>query len=727
MEKENLETRFTTCTFCDGGCNLRVEIDGKDRKIFPLNPQLPAICSKAKKIDEYRLHKDRITKPLKNTGKRGEAKWQEVSWDEALDEIASRLKIVIKNYGPESVAFAETPLNTGFGGITRRLMNCIGTPNYTAPTQLCMGNTAQVNRAIYGWFVSSKWEETDLIVYFGQHRSMERWPAEYLKLNAALKRGAKLIVVDPRKTETAAKAHYHLPIRYGTDAALTLAWLHVIISEGLYDADFVENYCIGFEELCERVKEYSPEHVSKICGIDKSTIEETARLYAQANNAIIPWGVAADMQVNSTSFIQAQCILRSICGYLNKSEIVFGPAVGGVGNAELSAFEKLSQAQRKKQLGYTEHPLLSFAASEKYTDINKKFGINYLPDILAESNSCNPPKLFAAMRGEGPCPVKAIFSIGNNTVMSYAGQQGIIDGFMNQELVVVYENWMTPTAQLADFVLPGDMWAERSTLGPAYDVAPVFVANQAICEPVDECKDWYFVVKELADRLGYEQDFPWKTAKDLNDYRLKELGLTWQEMQEKLPAPVMRKPPAMGKFLTPSGKVELKSSVFEELGGDPLPSYFEPLDPKANSKDYPYILFAGLRENKSYNTCLHQIDSLRKDEPEPLVLINPADALSEEISDGDWCKISNPYGELILMAKLDQAQPEKTLRIPHGWWKPECEGGLENGLSKANIHNDGVLFPDDEWNLDKLQGVPGLRGGIHAKIKACCPKCMDEQ
>ena len=537
--------------FCDGGCPVKAEIEGDDIKILPANPELPAICAKVKLLDSYRFHPDRVTKPLKNMGKKGEPVWEEISWDQALDEIADRLKAVIAEHGPEAVAFAEMPLNIGMGGITRRLMNCIGSPNYTAPVQLCMGNTAQVHRAVYGWFAFADWSQADCIVYFGQDRDGERWPREYLQLRAALKRGAKLIEVDPRMTETAKLAQYHLPIRYGTDAALALAWINTIIEEDLYDHDFVESQCIGFEELRERAGQYDADTVATICNIDSETIRETARVFVTSKHAIIPWGVVGDMQVNSTSLLQAQCILRAICGFVNNGETVFGPSVGALTNAQVADFGKLADEKRRIQLGVDTHPLLTFKASELYAGANARIGLPYEPDIIAESCACDPSTLFAAMRGEGPYPVKAMFSVGNNTVMSYAGQQGIIDAFKNQDLVVTFENWVTPTAQLSDYVLPGDMWAERDFLGSPFDVAPALSACQAFCEPVGECRNWYFVVKGLAGRLGFAAEFPWKDEHELFDWRLQPLGESWESAVAKAPAPVLSKPIAMEQFVTP--------------------------------------------------------------------------------------------------------------------------------------------------------------------------------
>ena len=167
--------------------------------------------------------------------------------------------------------------------------------------------------------------------------------------------------------------------------------------------------------------------------------------------------------------------------------------------------------------------------------------------------------------------------------------------------------------------------------------------------------------------------------------------------------------------------MELASSVLVELGFDPLPSYEEPSDPGCEAAPegaYPYVAFAGFRERKSYNTNLHQMPELRAQEPEPRFFINPADAAAEGIGEGAWCVVETAYGQVELLSHLDEAQPEGTLRVPHGWWKPETAPGVAAGLSGACLHNDGMLFPDADWNLDPAQGVPNLRGGIHARVRA---------
>lgn len=710
------ETRHTTCVFCDGGCPLNVTMRSGEIIITPANPDIPAICSKAINWREYCLHPDRITEPLKNVGTRSDPVWKVITWDEALDEIAEKLTDLVEHYGPETLAVSEMVGNTHFGGLTRRFMNHLGSPNYFSPLLLCVGNTAQVHRTIGGWYNICNWDVADLVVYFGQDRSPERWPRELHALNAARERGAKLIVIDPRSTKTARRADEHLAIRYGTDAALLMGWINVIIDEDLYDHAFVEQQTLGFEELAERAHEYPPERVAEICGIDVESVRRTARMYAQAQAAIIPWGVVGDMQANSTSVIQAQSILRGICGFMGKSEFMLGPSIGAKCNSEIADFPALSKEQRAKQIGMDRYPLMSFAGMECYDEAYRKAGIGFTSDIGTCSATAHPASVFETMETGKPYPVKAFFSIGNNTIMSYADQMQAIRGFSACELVVVYEHWMTPTAQLADYVLPGDAWTERDTIGPGMDIAAAVTFNQGFCEPPGSCKDWYFVIKGLADRMGMTDAFPWKDRYAYFDYVLEGENTTYQDAYVAPALP--KKLAAPGKFLTPTGKYELKSTVLEKLGCDPLPSYIEPGEPDWDREQYPFVIYAGTRDDASYNTNHHQIPSLRERLPEPVVFINPQDAAEAKFETGMWCRISTSHGSVELQVLVDEAQPKGSLRIPHGWWKPEMSQGLANGLSGAMLYNDGMLFSGKAWNLDPVQGLPNLRGGVHARIEA---------
>ncbi len=711
-----MEKKHVTCVFCDQGCRVSVEVEnGNISAIRPFDPALPAICSKPMYWESYVNHPDRVIKPLKNVGKRGEPKWQEMPWERALDEIAEKLKTIISKFGSTTVAMSAMPVNLQSGaGLLSRFTNLIGTPNYITPMELCVGNTAQVHRTTYGWYTSVAYEKSDCIVLFGQNRSPENWPRDYLGIMAAHQRGAKIIMVDPRKNRIAEKADYFLPLRYGTDAALLLGWLNVIIEEGLYDHEFVQTRTVGFEQLTMRVKDYSPERVAEITGIDAALIRETARVYANAEGAVIPWGVVTDMQKNSTSALRCQCILRAICGFIGKSEIVPSPGSGVLSISEIEMHEALTEEIKARQLGAETYPLFSYKGASLYKDASTKtFGYPYY-NLVDGSCMAHPPTLFKAMRTGKPYPVKAMLVLGNNTLLSFANQKGILEAFMNQELVVAYENFSTPTAQLADYVLPGDMWLERPALGPVFDVAPIVTTSQQVLAPKGECKNIYDLIKGLADRMGLKEHFPWGDIEAFYDWRLSPLGMTWEQASQNPVVPL--KPTADGtRFGTPSGKVELHSSILEKLGYDPLPYFKEPDDPSL-ADEYPLTVFVGLREPANYNTCLRQISELRKRIPEPLLLMNPVDIEKYHIAEGAWAWVETPAGKLQLMVKADAVQPQGTIRVPHGWWKPEKPQGIKDHLSDAVLLNDGMILSDEADNLDPEQGLPNLRGGVRAKV-----------
>lgn len=709
------------CTVCDGGCLLLADIeDGNPVNLQGmLNPD--TVCMKALRWKEYLNHPQRLQYPLKSVGKRGEQKWERISWDQALDEIAEKLKELISKYGPETVALSNLPVNAGLDqGMLRRFMNVLGTPNYITPLSMCMGNTAQVHRTTFGTHVKSYIPVAKCIVLLGHSPNRNNWVGEYADIIKAKKKGAKIITLDPRKSEAAEIADIHLPLRYGTDAAMLLGFLNVIINEELYDKEFVTQWTVGFEELKERVQEYPLSKVAEITGCAPELIREAAVMYATSGASCIPWGPTGDMQVNSTSVIRCEDILMSICGYLNKSELLSYPSPVLIHTSEIEMHEILPDEKKKLQLGTETYPLFTYEGMKKLNEPAKRvYGEEYI-NILS-SFMAHPATVFEAMRTGKPYPVKAFFAMASNSLMSYANQQGIYDALMNQELVVAFDHLLTPTAQLADYVLPGDGWMERPNLVNV-DSGPHGVTHRKILEAPGECKNQYDLIRGLATRLGLGEYFPWKDLTEVLNYRISNTGMTWEEYEQGPFYPADPFDPISSGigFATPSGKVELYDSTLKDLGYNPLPYYKEPLQtPLSNpelAKEYPLTVFVGLREAPFYNTNLHHVKELRQLVPNPLALINPEDGPRYGVVNGDWIWVATTHGRVKMMTQLDEAQPMGTIRIPHGWWMPEMEPGLETGLSGAMIHNDGMILSDEAWNLDPEQGLPNLRGGILAKI-----------
>ena len=251
------------CSSCDIYCQVLAEKSDNGSILIKAQDPRPGranICMKGVHAPEGFDHPDRIRRPLKRVGPRGSGNWQTISWDDALDEIADKLKKIISNYGPESLAVSESPWNIQTdNGMTRRFMNLVGSPNWLSGVSLCAGNTAAINRMVYGWYPYPDYTKTNCIVLFGHNPWKHSWTPVYNSIRQAQARGAKLIVLDPRRSENAELADIWLPLRVGTDAAMCLGWLNVIINEGLYDHEFVKKWTVGFDALRRRVEEYSLE------------------------------------------------------------------------------------------------------------------------------------------------------------------------------------------------------------------------------------------------------------------------------------------------------------------------------------------------------------------------------------------------------------------------------------------------------------------------------------
>ena len=551
---------------------------------------------------------------------------------------------------------------------------------------------------------------TNCIVLFGHNPKKHSWTPIYNQVEAARARGAKVIVLDPRVSEQAAVADLHLRLRAGTDAAMCLGWLKVIFDEELYDKDFVRDWCIGFDELKARVDEYPLERVEEITGVDRELIAEAARIYANADGAIIPWTPITDMQISSTSAIRLHSILRAVTGNL---DVVGGETLGGfnasyVPESEIALHEELSSEQKAKQLGFDDHPVYTYRVAEMLKEPTEKvWGYPYA-DIVMGCHMANPSNLFRAMATEQPYPVKAFFVLGNNALMSYPNQHQVLKGMMNQELIVAHEIFMTPTAMLADYVLPGDVFSERNHIADSWSWSTRLSLSQKSVEPAEGVSSSYEFWKDLAKRFDFGNRFPWETIEDVLDYRLSRSGRTFADFEAtgfmEMQTPEFRKYRKTG-FATPSGKVELASSVLRDLGFDPVPYYREG---PSLTKEYPYAVFSGVREDPFFQTGQRNIPELRKRCPLPSIFIHPTDAAAEGLESGDWVELQTAYGKVTAELSVQDSMKEGHLRVPHGWWYPELRGKAE--LGGAFISSDAVLCSDDDEFLDHEQGIPHFKG-----------------
>ena len=710
-----MESKRVLCSSCDIYCQVQVDVeDGRVARVKALDPRplRSNICMKGVHAPSGFAHPDRVLHPLKRTGARGEGRWERVTWDEALDEIAERLRAVVDRHGPESLAVATSQWNTQTeNGAGRRFMNLLGTPNWISGVALCAGNTAAINRMVYGWFPYPDYPRARCVVLFGHNPRKHSWTPVYNAIRAAQRNGAKLIVLDPRRSENAELSDLWLPLRAGTDAAMCFGWLKVILDEGLYDREFAARWISGFDAFRRRVDEFPLERVAAITGCDPEAIAAAARMYATNTPGVIPWTPITDQQRNSTSAIRLHCTLRALTGSLDVpgGELMHGFHPDIVSESELELHEALPPAQKAKQLGVDTHPAFTYRGMERLGEPARRVWGHAYPNIVTGCYMANPTATFRAMATGEPYPVKAFFTLGNNTLMGFANMQRIHAGILNQDLVVAVEHLKTPTAQLADFILPGDAWTERACLSDGFGWTAIHRSSQQAVAPAGESRPVYDFWRGLAVRFGFGNRFPWETVEEMLDHRVAKLGMTFAEFAERHPyhmaEPRFRKYEETG-FATPSGKVELESSILEELGFDPLPYWRE--EPAADP-DYPLRLFTGLRDDAFFQTGHRHIEALRRRCPEPRMFITACDAAGAGLEDGGWAEVETRQGGCRMRVAVREDMPEGLVRVPHGWWLPEVPEG-DGGLSGAWDHADAQLCADDPDFLDREQGIPHLKG-----------------
>lgn len=711
-------SKQVTCASCDIHCMLSASVPESgnvgDVKLKAMDPRPfhADICVKGVNAPLGLAHEKRVLHPLRRAGPRGSGKWEQVTWDEALDDIAERLKVIIEKHGPEALAVSESPaLVQNASGMSRRFMNLLGSPNYISGVAVCMGNTSAVNRLTYGWFPMPDYSATNCVVLFGHDPHPHSWTPIYNNIRRAQERGAKLIVVDPRKSKNAERADLWLPINPGTDAALLFGWLKVILDEELYDKDFVANWTHGFDEFKARIDEFPLERVSKLTGVSPELIAEAARMYAGAKPAVIPWTPITDQQRNSTSAIRLHAALRAICGYLDvpggETMQGFNPDI--ISESELEMHHLLKDEKKVRQLGAGKHPVFTHKAMAYLREPTKKVWGHEWVNFISGNFMAHPGAVFRAMAHEDPYPVKAFFMMANNPLMSYPNMQLVHKALMNQDLIVAYEQFRSPSAQLADYILPSDSFLERPTLSDAFGWVCIYRFSQKIVEAPGECRGSYDVWRGLADRMGLAEHFPWSTIEDLYDHRIEKLDKGFEEFAAENKVhfgPFNFKKYEKTGFATPTGKVELKSTILEDLGFDPLPYWRD--DPAFN-EDFPLKMFIGIREDEYFQTAHRHIEKFRTRNPQPKFFVSPKDAKDACLTEDCWAEVVTTLGKVKARVEIQKEMPQGVVRVPHGWWEPERAEG-DGTLSGAWEYSDSQICPDDDDNIDKEQGVPQLKG-----------------
>ncbi|MFQ5762652.1 MAG: molybdopterin-dependent oxidoreductase, partial [Candidatus Bathyarchaeia archaeon] len=526
--------------------------------------------------------------------------------------------------------------------------------------------------------------------------------------------GAKVIVIDPRFTETASIADLWLQIRPGSDVALGLAWLNTIINRRLYDRDFVENYTFGFDKLAERVQSYTPQWAERITWLPQQKIVEAAELYATNKPSCITWGVALDhLGPHAGVGAQTKALLRAITGNIITpgGNPLMGPHPNYITDGELELNEKLPPEQRAKQLGSDRFKLLAWPGYEILAAHTSKYWGK--PPCAERTCQAHAPTVWRSAVTGKPYPVKALLSVANNPLVAFSNTKQVYEALTspNLELHVVMDYFLTPSAMLADYVLPAASWLERPVLAGMFGLSDWFIASQRPAAPLYERRTDYEFWRELGLRLGQAEHWPWETLEEVNSYRVKPLGYdSYDTFVEEMRMHAASKDPRRFEekgFATPTGKVELYSTVLEKLGYDPLPKYEElpetPFSTPITAKQYPLILIAGGNYMPYHHSEQRQVKLLRKMAPDPEVEINPTTASRYGVREGDWVVIETRRGKIQQRAKLTLGVDPRVICVQKGWWFPEQEGKTPSlfGLWKSTAN---VLTVDDPNQCDPICG-----------------------
>jgi anaerobic selenocysteine-containing dehydrogenase len=701
---------------CHGGCG--VEISVKDGKFVKIEGDVDhpyhegRLCPRALALGQYINHPDRLRWPLKRVGERGSGKWARISWDEALDTCESKLRDIRDKYGAESMVFGQ---GTGrdSGGPILFLAYAYGSPNWTlfglsgiacftprlAACFQVMGDMTFPDAAQFfpERYDDPDWKCPEVIVSWARNLQGSQCADHYFSghyVTDMMKRGAKLIVVDPVNGWEASRAELWLRIRPGADGALALGMIKVIIEENLYNKEFVDKWTFGFDKLKAHVATMTLDEISQITWVPKEKIILAARMYAKAKPASMRFGQPLDSNAEAVATIHGLASLWALTGNIDNpgGNIITRPPKG------VTLYP------------YSTEEVIQLYGQEFVNKMNlKRIGADQYPLVKNFRSWAMSDDVLKQMETGTPYPVKGLWCQTNNFIAGTAQDpKRHWEAVRKLEFNVVVDTFMTPTAQLiADIVLPAAALSEKDSVfttgvpcNPIYKVATV-----------DEARPDWEINFELAKRLN-PQAVPWANVRGLFDQRLAVIGKTFETLIDSgyVMAPKgdattpynrhekgLLRPDGQPGFRTPSGKFEFYSQKFEEYGLNPLPYHEEPIESPFKTpeiyKDYPLIMMTGRRVGVMFHSEHRQIPWLRELNPHPSIDLHPDTAKEYGIKDGDWVLIEGTMGKAKRRAKITPIMHPKIVMAQHGWWIPE-----------ATYNGDGN--PYKVWDINVNQLIP---------------------
>ena len=502
---------------------------------------------------------DRLRSPLIRTRERGKEEWKEVTWGEAFDYIAEKMNKIKAQYGPEAVAFFAHGIG---GNFLKHTLNAFGTQNFSAPSfAQCRGPRDVGFELTFGDAIGSP-ERTDIenskcLVLIGSHLGENMHNSQVQEFANAVQKDATIIVVDPRFSVAASKAKYYLPIKPGTDIALLLAWMNVIVSEKLYDVDYVTKFGFGFEQFAAEISQYTPEWAYPETGIDPELIRTTARVMSQHKPAtLIHPGRHTTWYGDDTQRSRAIALLNALMGSWGRKGGFFFPTKFSIPGYPYPAYPE--PAKPKVDNPDKKYP---FASEEITTGVRD-----------------------ATITGK-PYPIKSWFVYATNLLNALPNEEETIKAIQNLDLLVVVDVIPSEIAGWADVVLPESIYLERydDLHSSPFKEQFLGIRQPVIDSPNDQKPNWW-IAKKLAEKLGLGHYYPWNDIEEYLDFRLKKIGMSLDEMKKKgiihgNKAPIYFEEGIAPEFATPSGKIEFYSPQLAEAGFEPVPKYKRPEQP----------------------------------------------------------------------------------------------------------------------------------------------------
>lgn len=682
---EDIRWIKTHCSRMDhGGCGIIAGVKGNRIIRIKGDPDgylnKGHICVKGMNAAGLIDHPARLRHPVRRVGARGEGKWERISWDDALDTVCDNLRLIRESHGAKSVAFCQGMPKGMEHFALIRLANTFGSPNVVGNQDICHAPREFSGKHTCGFYpVPDLRNKTELVISWGSNnlRTNEEG-AICSQIIERLREGAGLIVIDPMKTLLAEKARYWLQIRPGTDNALALAFLNVIINEKLYDIDFVEKWTHGFNDFSRHVMEYTPERMSEITWVPAGLIRDAARAYALAHPASILWGNALEHNVNAFDTLRAITCLMAVTGNLDVQ--------GGNIHANEPDILRLGKLVRADML-----------PSKKTDMISAHCGV--IPGMMTI-----PPTLYRRAILEGrPYPVKGAYIMGANPLLTYGDSQMTHDAIMKLDFLAVSDIFMTPTALFADIVMPAASAFEFNDIGHAGLGHGYILARPKVVDPPDECWPEIKIVNEIGKRLT-SKELWFDDYNEFLDELLRPSGISFKEFAElgHMEGPAIYRKYLKNGFKTPTGKVELVLSRSRELKLPAMPG-FTGL-PDNEKPDFPLVLTG--KKDRFYPHSSYRFHApLRRHSHVSTVEIHPDTAERYGIKGGDEVFIKTEKGEISQSARISDRIHPGVIYASYGWWFPESGIDAQYEWARSNYN---ILISADR--IGKEFGTPNIKG-----------------